>query len=81
YLHVSLKEMIMKKNTGGTDKLIRIVLAALFAVLYFTGTVTGTAGVVLLVLGGIFVATSFVSFCPLYAFVGANTCKVKDQKN
>lgn len=62
---------------GSADKIIRIILAAVFAVLYFTGTVTGTLGVVLLVLGGVFLATSLVSFCPLYALVGLNTCPKK----
>lgn len=64
----------MKKNMGTTDKLIRLVIAVVFAVLYFTGTVTGTVGVVLLALGGVFVLTSLVSFCPLYTLVGLNTC-------
>jgi hypothetical protein len=64
----------MKKNMGNTDRLIRIIIAIVFSVLYFTGTVTGTVGIVLLVLGGVFVATSFISFCPLYTLVGINTC-------
>ena len=59
---------------GSTDKIIRIILAAVFAVLYFTGTVTGSLGMVLLVLGGVFLATSLISFCPLYTLVGINTC-------
>lgn len=67
----------MKKNMGTTDKIIRIIVAAVFAVLYFTGTVTGTLGMVLLVLGGVFLFTSIVSFCPLYTLVGINTCKTK----
>ena len=67
----------MKKNMGNADRTIRIVAAIVFAVLYFTGTVTGTWGIVLLVLGGIFLLTSFVSFCPLYAMIGMNTCPVK----
>ncbi|WP_416439399.1 DUF2892 domain-containing protein [Phnomibacter sp. MR] len=67
----------MKKNMGAVDRVIRIVLAALFAVLYFTGTVAGTAGLVLLVLGGVFLATSLISFCPLYSLVGLNTCPKK----
>jgi len=46
-------------------------------VLYFTGTVTGTLGIVLLVLGGVFVLTSVISFCPLYTLVGINTCAAK----
>ena len=67
----------MKKNMGAVDRVIRIVLAALFAVLYFTGTVAGTLGLVLLVLGGVFLATSLISFCPLYTLVGINTCSKK----
>ncbi|HQW02773.1 MAG TPA: DUF2892 domain-containing protein [Saprospiraceae bacterium] len=65
----------MKKNMSSADRIIRVLLAAVFAVLYFTGTVTGTLGLVLLVLGGVFVLTSLVSFCPLYAIVGISTCK------
>jgi hypothetical protein len=66
----------MKQNVGSTDKIIRIVAAVLFAALYFTGTVTGTVGMVLLVLGGIFLATSLISFCPIYAILGMSTCPV-----
>lgn len=58
---------------GSTDKIIRIIVAAIFAALYFTGTVTGTLGIVLLVLGVVFVGTSAISFCPLYSIVGINT--------
>lgn len=67
----------MKKNMGNADRMIRILLAAVFAVLYFTNTVTGTLGIVLLVLGVVFVLTSLVSFCPLYTLLGLNTCSVK----
>jgi hypothetical protein len=66
----------MKQNVGSTDKIIRIVAAVVFAALYFTGTVTGTVGMVLLVLGGIFLATSLISFCPIYAILGMSTCPV-----
>ncbi len=67
----------MKKNMGGLDRIVRFVVAAVIAVLYFTGVIQGTLAYVLLALGGIFVATSFISFCPLYALVGLNTCKIK----
>jgi hypothetical protein len=67
----------MKKNMGNTDRIIRLLLAAVFAVLYFTSTVTGTFGIVLLVLGAVFVLTSLISFCPLYSLVGLNTCPAK----
>lgn len=64
----------MKKNMGSTDKLIRLLLAVVIAVLYFTGVVPGTLGIVLLVLGIVFVLTSMVSFCPLYVPFGISTC-------
>ncbi len=67
----------MKKNMGGADRVIRIILAAIFAVLYFTGTVPGTLGLVLVILGAVFVLTSLVSVCPLYSIVGLNTCPTK----
>jgi hypothetical protein len=67
----------MKKNMGNADRTIRIIAAIVFAALYFTGTITGTWGIVLLVLGAVFVLTSLVSFCPLYAVFGMNTCPAK----
>ncbi|RLD20840.1 MAG: DUF2892 domain-containing protein [Bacteroidetes bacterium] len=67
----------MKKNMGSTDKIIRVLIAAVLAVLYFTGTISGTIAIVALVLAGVFVLTSMVSFCPLYAPFGLNTCKNK----
>jgi len=67
----------MKKNMGSADRIIRILIAAVFAVLYFTGTVSGTLGLVLLILGAVFVLTSLFSFCPLYTIFGMNTCATK----
>lgn len=67
----------MKKNMGGADRIIRILLAAVFAYLYFGGIVTGTWGLVLVILGGVFVLTSLISFCPLYAMFGISTCAAK----
>lgn len=62
---------------GNTDRIIRVIIAAIFAVLYFTGTVTGTFGLVLLILAAVFTLTSIVSFCPLYAPFGIDTCPSK----
>lgn len=70
----------MKKNMGSTDRIIRFLIAAVVAVLYFTGTISGTLGIVLLVLAAIFILTSFISYCPLYAPFGFNTCKVKPEE-
>jgi len=68
----------MKKNMGVADKVVRILIAIVIAALYFTNVITGTLGIVLLVLAGIFVLTSLVSFCPLYAPFGLNTSKKKE---
>ena len=67
----------MKKNMGSMDRVVRILLAVVFAALYFTGTVTGTIGLVLVAAAGIFALTSVISFCPLYPILGINTCSVK----
>ncbi len=58
--------MKFTKNMGIADRIIRILAAIIFAYLYFSGTVTGVLGILLLAFGIIFVITSFVSFCPLY---------------
>lgn len=67
----------MKKNMGNTDKIFRIIIALLFAGLYFTDVTSGTLGIVLMVLAVVFAVTSFISFCPLYTLFGLNTCPVK----
>ena len=67
----------MKKNIGSADRIIRILLAALAAFLYFTNVVTGTLGIVILVVGGILLLTSLAGTCPLYRLVGLNTCPAK----
>ncbi len=60
---------------GSTDKLIRTIIAIIVAVLYFTGTLTGTVGIIAVVIAGVFVLTSLISFCPLYTLLGISTCK------
>lgn len=71
----------MKQNVGATDKIIRILLAIVFAALYFTNVVTGTLGIVLLVVAVVFAATALVGFCPLYALFGLNTCPVNKTRS
>lgn len=69
----------MKKNMGTIDKAVRIIIAAVFSILYFTSKVEGAVGIILLILGGVFLVTSLISFCPLYTLVGLNTCPTKKQ--
>jgi hypothetical protein len=65
----------MKKNMGTVDKAIRIVVAVVIAVLFYTEVITGVLGIVLLILAGVFVVVSIFSFCPLYLPFGLNTGK------
>lgn len=67
----------MKKNMGRADSTIRLLISIIIAVLYFTDIITGTLGIILLVVAVVFAATSFISFCPLYTIFGMNTCKNK----
>lgn len=57
----------MKRNMSNADRIVRVVIAAVFAYLYFSGIVTGTLGIVLVILGAVFLLTSVFAFCPLYA--------------
>ncbi len=70
----------MKTNMGTGDRTARILLALVMGALFFTNTITGTFGIVFLVLSVVFLATSLISFCPLYAIFGFSTCKTKKQK-
>lgn len=65
----------MKKNMGTVDRIIRIILAIVVAVLYYTGQITGIAAIILGILALIFVVTSAIGFCPLYVPFKLSTIK------
>jgi len=65
----------MKKNMGTIDKSVRILIAAVVVLLFFTNVISGTLAYILLALSAVFVLTSFLSFCPLYIPFGLNTRK------
>ncbi|MGQ8336580.1 YgaP family membrane protein [Sunxiuqinia sp. A32] len=65
----------MKKNMGIADRTVRAIIAIVIAILYYTEVISGTLGIVLLVLGCIFLLTSIISLCPLYLPFGCNTIK------
>lgn len=68
----------MKKNMGMTDRAIRLIAATVIILAYATGKIEGTLGIILMILAGVFVLTSFVRFCPLYLPFGISTCKKKN---
>jgi hypothetical protein len=65
----------MKKNMGTIDKVIRILVALVLVVLYFTNVISGTLAIILLVLSVVFILTSVLGFCPLYLLFGLSTKK------
>lgn len=67
----------MKKNMGNADRIVRILIAAVLAGLYFGGIVTGTLGLILVIVAGVFLLTSVIGFCPLYSLIGVNSCPSK----
>lgn len=63
---------------GQADRIIRTIAAIILLVLYFSKVVTGTLGIVLLVIAIVFLLTSLISFCPLYKLFGIKTtCEKK----
>lgn len=56
----------MAKNMGTVDRVVRTLIAVLIGVLYFTNVISGTVALVLGIVAVIFLATSFVSWCPAY---------------
>ncbi len=65
----------MKKNMGLIDKAVRILAAVVISILYFTNSISGTLAIILLVIAGIFIITSFMGSCPLYLPFGISTRK------
>ncbi len=67
----------MIKNIGSPDKVVRIVLAVLFAGLIVLGEVSGTAAIVLGALAVVFLTTALMNFCPLYLIGKFTTVRSK----
>lgn len=65
----------MKQNMGGVDKIIRLIVVAIIAVLYFTGQITGTAAIILGIIAVAFLVTSLIGWCPTYVPFGISTKK------
>jgi hypothetical protein len=70
----------MKKNMGNADRIIRVIIAAIIGILYFTNIISGTLAIVLLILSVVFILTSIISFCPLYTIFGLKTCPIENKK-
>lgn len=70
----------MKKNVGTLDRMLRLLLAAVIAILYIFEIISGTLGIVLLVVAGVLILTSLINFCPIYAALGIRSNKKETNK-
>jgi hypothetical protein len=60
----------MKKNITSTDRIIRILVFVVAAILYFTHVLAGIAGILLFGIGTILLLTALINFCPIYWALG-----------
>ncbi len=67
----------MKKNMGTVDRVVRVLVAIIVAILYFTGQITGTAAIILGIIAIVFILTSLVGTCPAYLPLGLSTRKAE----
>jgi len=67
----------MKQNMGMADKIIRLVVVAIIAILYFAGQITGTAAIILGIIAVAFLVTSLIGWCPTYVPFGISTKKAE----
>ncbi|MES1222145.1 MAG: DUF2892 domain-containing protein [Bacteroidota bacterium] len=67
----------MKRNMGNADRIIRVLIALVIAILFYTNVITGTLAYILMAVAGIFVLTSLIGSCPLYSVFGIKTCAAK----
>jgi len=70
----------MKINIGPSDKLLRLIIALVLIILFYFEVITGTLGLIALVLAFVLAITSLVNFCPLYTILGINTSKKKEKE-
>lgn len=68
----------MKKNMGGVDKMIRVILAVIAGILVYFEVVEDTLAYILLAVAAISVLTSLVGFCPMYGLLGIDSCSKKN---
>ncbi len=68
----------MIKNMGTTDRVVRLLLAAIMIYLAYAGIVTGIIATILYILAVVFIGTSLIRTCPLYMPFGISTCKTKE---
>jgi hypothetical protein len=72
---------VMKRNIGTNDRIIRLLMAALITILYFTNAIPESLTVAIFVIAVCFVLTALISVCPIYATFGIDTCEETEHEN
>jgi hypothetical protein len=67
----------MKKNIGYADSILRIILAMMAAILYFTDVVDDSITLIPMIFAAVLLLTSLISYCPFYSIFRINTYKIK----
>ncbi|MGV1010594.1 MAG: YgaP-like transmembrane domain [Dermatophilaceae bacterium] len=67
----------MKANVGTSDKVTRLALAVVAAVLALVVGAGSVGGIILMVVAAVLAVTALVGFCPIYRLVGVSTCRTK----
>ncbi len=65
----------MKTNESTLDRVLRVVFGLLLLVLFFLQVLTGTPGVISVIIGAMLLITGLVGFCPLYTLLKIKTNK------
>ncbi len=64
-------------NVGKGDQIFRFILGFVLLLAYFLGWVSGTWGLIALIVGIIMIATAAIRFCLIYRLLGMSTCEAK----
>lgn len=65
----------MKKNMGTVDRVVRLLVVVVIAVLYYMGQLTGLAATILGIVAVAFLITGIAGWCPGYLPFGISTRK------
>ena len=65
----------MKKNMGTIDRVFRLLVVVVIAVLYYLGQLTGLADTILVIVAVAFLVTGIIGWCPGYLPFGISTRK------
>lgn len=65
----------MKKNMGTIDRIIRLFVVVVIAILYYMGQLTGLVATILGIVAVAFLITGVLGWCPGYLPFGISTRK------